>query len=123
MSSLQDALSQSGIVPIRQVKEAEAQQFLQRDIEIARLAKSLSLQNKGIRILGETTSPDLFRREARKLLLYNAELIQEILSIAYKQGMHQKKDKGGGRLIANLIQVREALKNGPADMDELFPNK
>lgn len=123
MSTLQDALCQSGIVPVRQVKEAEAQEYLDREARIAALARSLSIQNKGIKILGETSSPDVFRREARKLLLHNVELIQEILSIAYKQGMHKKKEKGGGRLIANLIQVREAKKIGQADVDKLFPNK
>lgn len=123
MNSLQSALFSTGLVPERQAKEIEAQKFLRVDIDRGRLAKALGDQNKRMRILGETSSPDTFRREARKLLLNNPAIVQEILAIAYKQGMQTKKNKGGGRLIANLIQVREALKQGQADVEKLFPSK
>lgn len=123
MNSLQSALLKTGLIPERQAKELEANKFLQSDIEQGRIVKASSEKNKRMKILDETSSPDTFRREARKLLLNNPGLVQEILAIAYKQGMQNKKNKGGGRLIANLIQVREAQKQGPADIEKLFPNK
>lgn len=123
MRTLRDGLLGAGFVSVKGQKEAEALAFLQRDIEVAQQRKKIMEQEKRMGILSKTSSPDLFRREARKLLLGNPSLVQEILSIAYGQGMQNKKNKGGGRLIANLIQVREALKQGQADVEKLFPNK
>lgn len=99
-------------------------------MEAALRTKPTKEKEKRIGILRETSSPDTFRRESRKLLLQWPDLVQELLNIAHAQGMHQKKDKGGGRLIANLYQVKEALQQkGLSDeakqalVDKLFSKK
>ncbi|MBU6388331.1 hypothetical protein KGQ72_00395 [Patescibacteria group bacterium] len=109
MGTLQDALHTAGVASEKQVCELQAEIQLRAEVEAAQRLKPTKEKEKRLGILRETSSPDTFRREARKLLLQWPDLVQELLNIAHAQGMHQKKDKGGTRLIANLYQVRESL--------------
>ena len=130
MGTLRDALCNAGVVSEKQLRESEAETQLRAEMEAARRAQPVKEKEKRLGILRETSSPDTFRREARKLLLVFPNLVQEILNIAHGRGMHKKKDQGGGRLIANLYQVKEALQQGGLSdeakqslVDKLFPNK
>jgi hypothetical protein len=118
MPDLKHALRSAGLLSERQFREAEATEQIFADVNAAKLRKSESEKEKRIEILRESNSPDQFRREARKLLLQQPTLVQQIINIAHERGMQKKKDKGGGRLIANLLQLREALsKSGLSDED------
>ena len=66
-----------------------------------------------LKILRETSSPDTFRKEARKLLLNAPDLLPGIINIAHTRGMHKsdKKSQGGGRLAADLYQLRGAFED------------
>lgn len=64
---------------------------------------------KRLDILKETSSADTFRQEARKVLLLDSHLIHEMINLAHARKMHEKKKQGGGRLIANLYQLRDSL--------------
>jgi hypothetical protein len=130
MGTLQDALRGAGIASEKQVCESQAEIQLRAEMETALRAKPVKEKEKRLGILRETSSPDTFRRESRKLLLQWPDLVQELLNIAHAQGMHQKKDKGGGRLIANLYQVKEALQQKDLSneakqvlVDKLFSKK
>ncbi|MDO8492820.1 MAG: hypothetical protein Q7S34_04220 [bacterium] len=130
MGTLQDALRDVGIASEKQLREAEAVTQLRAEMEIARLAQPTKEKEKRLGILRETSSPDSFRHESRKLLLLYPDLVQELLNIAHARGMQKKKDKGGTRLIANLYQVKEALHQGSlsdedkkALVDKLFSKK
>ena len=130
MGTLKEALHSMGIVSERQFREAEAEAEMAAESTAARSAKPAKEKEKRLAILRETSSPDTFRREARKILLLSPDLVQELLNIAHGQGMHKKKDKGGGRLIANLYQVKEALRQGGLSddmkksiVDKLFSKK
>ncbi len=130
MGTMQDALRNAGIASEKQVCESQAEIQLRSEMEAALRAKPTKEKEKRLGILRETSSPDTFRRESRKLLLQWPDLVQELLNIAHAQGMHGRKDKGGGRLIANLYQVREALQQkGLSDeakqalVDKLFSKK
>lgn len=119
MGTLQDGLRKTGLVSSKQLCEQDAARFLAEEAQSSQNARPVKEKEKRLGILNETSSPDTFRREARKLLLSYPELVQDILNIAHKQGMHQKKSKGGGRLIANLYQVKDALqKNGLSDEEK-----
>lgn len=127
MADLRSALGNAGLVSIRQLRESEAEAQLREEMQAAANAKSTNEREKRLGILRTTSSPDTFRKEARKLLLRHPELVQELLNIAHAQGMQKKRDKGGTRLIANLYQVKEALsQNGLSDearqalVDKLF---
>ncbi len=109
MGTLQDGLRKAGIVSEKQLRETEAEVQLRAEMEAARRLAPTKEREKRLGILHKTSSPDDFRQEARKLLLREPDLVQELINIAHAQGMRDKKDKGGGRLIANLYQVREAL--------------
>lgn len=128
MGSLLEELSRNGLVSVKSVEETRATIFLQTEIGEAQKKKMVQGKEKRMEILNQTSSPDTFRREARKLLLDNPDTVQEVLNIAHAQGMHKKKGKGGTRLIANLYQVKEAIgKVNQADktgvVNKLFPNK
>lgn len=130
MGTLQDALRSAGVVSEKQVCESQAEMQLRAEMEATLRTKPVKERGKRLGILRETSNPDTFRRESRKLLLQWPDLVQELLNIAHAQGMHKKKEKGGGRLIANLFQVREALQqSGLSDetkqalVDKLFSKK
>ena len=130
MGTLQDALRDAGIASEKQVYESRAEIQLRAEMEAAQRAKPAKEKEKRLGILRETSSPDTFRRESRKLLLLWPDLVQELINIAHAQGMHKKKDKGGTRLIANLYQVKEMLKQSDltdkakqALADKLFSNE
>lgn len=130
MGTLQDAIRNAGVASEKQLREVEAETQLKAEMEAARRARPAKEKEKRLGILRETSSPDTFRREARKLLLLYPELVQELLNIAHGQGMHNKKDKGGRRLIANLYQVKGALQQDSlpdetkqALVDKLFSKK
>ena len=109
MGTMQDALRGAGVVSEKQFRETDAAAQLTAEMEAARKTKPAKEREKRLSILRQETSPDGFRREARKLLLLDPEIVQELLSIAHTQNMHHKREKGGTRLIANLYQVREAI--------------
>ncbi len=118
MPDLKHALRSAGLLSERQFRESEATEQLLAEANAAKLRKSANETEKRLGILRESNSSDQFRREARKLLLQQPSLAQQIINIAHERGMQKKKDKGGGRLIANLLQLREALsKNGLSDAD------
>ncbi len=130
MGTLREGLRNVGLASEKQLREQDAEQLLRAEMETARRLQPTREKEKRFKILHETSSPDSFRREARKLLLAYPDLVQEILNIAHARGMHQKKKKGGGRLIANLYQVKEALQRSSLSdeakrtlADKLFPNK
>jgi flagellar biosynthesis/type III secretory pathway protein FliH len=129
-NQLRAAFLQAGLIPEKQVREADAEQFLRAEMEAAKRAKPAKEKEKRMGILAKTTAPDLFRREARKTLLLYPDVLQEIISLAHAQGMKEKKSKGGSWLVANLYQLREALTQpGLSDeakkalVDKLFANK
>lgn len=106
---MRDALQRAGLITERQRREADAAEELDDQMEVGRVARADRERDKRLGILKGSSSPDSFRREARKLLLNEPNLVQQILDIAHERGMQHKRDKGGGRLIANLYQVRGAL--------------
>lgn len=129
MGTLQDSLRKAGVVSEKLFSETDAARQLEAEVEAARLAKPAKEKEKRFGILRETTNPDAFRREARRLLLLAPGAIQEVLNIAHAQGMHKKRDKGGMRLIANLYEVKNAL-SGVSDesvkhdvVDKLFSKR
>lgn len=109
MASLQDALHKAGAVSVKQAREAEAAQVLQMDVVAARSRSAVAKLEKRVGILMESTDPASFRREARKILLERPDIIHEVIQIAHQRGLKEKKEKGGTRLIANLLQLRQAL--------------
>lgn len=130
MHSLQDALRGVGLVSEKQIRESDAEAQLRAEMEAARQAKPAKEREKRMGILAKTHAPDLFRREARKIMLLYPETVDEIIKLAHAQGMKEKKSKGGSWLVANLYQVREALQqNGLSDeakkaaVDRIFSNK
>lgn len=130
MGTLQDALRSTGLASEKQLCESQAEIYLRTEADAARNTKSAKEKEKRLGILRETSSPDTFRRESRKLLLLYPDLVQDLLNIAHSQGMHHKKDKGGRRLVANLYQLKEALQqSGLSDeakqnlADKLFSKK
>lgn len=129
-NQLREALLQVGLVPEKQVREADAKQILRVEMEAAQQAKPAREKEKRMGILAKTHAPDLFRREARKILLLYPDDVQEIINLAHAQGMKEKKSKGGSWLVANLYQLREALSQAglsdeakKAIVDRLFANK
>lgn len=130
MPDLRSALFGAGFASERQFREAEAAERLDAEAAAAKLGKSSRERARRMELLRSDSTPDLFRREARKLLLQEPSLLQEIISIAHQRGMPSKHKQGGGRLIANLLQLREALsKSGLSDaekvqiVDKTFSNK
>lgn len=130
MGTLQEAMQKAGVASDRQVHETQAEMEIRAEMEAAKNARPWKEKEKRFGILRETLSPDTFRREARKLLLLDHSLVQEILNIAHAQGMHRKKDKGGGRLIRDLYLVKEATQSTGLSneakqslVDKLFPKK
>ena len=130
MGTLQEALQKAGVASDRQVYETQAEMQIRAEMASTKSARPAKEKEKRLGILRETSSPDTFRREARKLLLLYPDLVQEILNIAHVQGMHHKKDRGGRRLIANLYLVKEAIQpTGLSDetkhdlADKLFSKK
>lgn len=119
MADLRTALHGAGFASERKLREANAADWLKRDQESARQRKIEGEIEKRKEILRNSNSPDQFRREARKLLLQHPTFVQEVLQIAYARGMQKKKDKGGGRLIANLLQIRESIGRG-RNSDEAY---
>lgn len=109
MGTLQDGLLKADIASVKQHREIDALRQLGEEFELARRAQPEKEKQKRLGILQATSSPDAFRREARRLLLIEPGLVQEVLNIAHAQGMHGKREKGGTRLIANLYQVKEAF--------------
>ena len=111
MGTLQDALRTAGVASEKQFRESDAERLLRAEMEAAKAARPAKEKEKRLGILRVTSSPDTFRSECRKLLLFYPNLAQELLNIAHGQRMHlaNKKAKGGSRLIANLYQVRDAL--------------
>lgn len=124
-----EALRKAGLIPERQGRLMEAQAMLDAEVEVGRQQRAERERQKRFDILKKSTDPASFRREARKLLLNDANLVVEILAICRSRGLQNKKEKGGGRLNAQLIQVREALRPNMSVerkreiVDELFPNK
>jgi hypothetical protein len=132
MGTLQDGLRNVGVASEKQVRESEAKTQLNSEMEAAQRARPAKEREKRLGILRATSSPDTFRSEARKLLLLYPDLIQELINSAHSQGMHlaNKKPKGGGRLIANLYQVKEKLQQTGLTAEEkqaavanLFPKR
>lgn len=119
MGTLQEGLYKTGMITERTIRESEAEQLLRAEMREARLAKPAKERERRLGILKGTSSPDTFRAEARKLLLEQPELslLYEVLTLAHARGMHEKRNKGGGRLIANLYATREALKNVLSGVD------
>lgn len=127
---MRDALQKAGLITEQKRREADAAEELDAQMAAGKLARAAREKEKRLAILNGSSSVDSFRREARRLLLANPNLVQQILNIAHERGMQKKRDKGGGRLIANLYQVREALQQSGLNADEqreaverLFPNK
>lgn len=120
MPDLRSALRNAGLLTERQFREAEAADQLQAEMTAAAIRKRENEKEKRLDILRNSNSPDQFRREARKLLLQQPSLVQQVINIAHERGMQKKKDKGGSRLIANLLQLRDTLsKNGHSDEDKM----
>lgn len=120
MNDLRGALFKAGIASERQFREAEASQELAFEAQGNAQRKSAVEIERRMTILRSTGKPDLFRREARKLLLQSPSLLREIIEIAHSQGMRAKHKQGGGRLIASLLQLRDSLsKAGLTDADKV----
>lgn len=129
MPSLQDALAKAGAVSVRQEREAEAARVLGVDLDAQRLTQAVKAKEKRLEIMQTTTKPAEFRYEARKVLLEEPHRIQEILNLAHECGMNKKKDQGGGRLVAQLFELRDTLGRAKTldeekqTVDRLFPKK
>jgi hypothetical protein len=109
MPDLRSALFGAGVASERQFREATAAEQLDQEAAAAKARKSGNERERRMEILSSTTSPDLFRREARKLLLQDPELVQQIITIAHAQNMPKRHKQGGGRLIASLLSLRQQL--------------
>jgi len=112
MRDLRMVLHGVGLASDRQFREAEASRQLDLEAEANAYRKTAAEQDRRMEILHSSNSPDQFRREARRLLLQFPSLVQQIVNIAHERGMQKKTKQGGGRLIANLLQVRAALSKG-----------
>lgn len=109
MASLQETLRNTGRVSEGQLSIASAEIQMRKEMEDIRRAQPAKEKEKRLGILRQTSSPDTFRKEARKLLLSEPSLVQDLLNIAHARDMQKKKDRGGTRLIANLYELRGAL--------------
>lgn len=113
MASMYDAFRKAGVaIPEaseKGVREAEAQRLLDAEMEGSRRLKSTKEREKRLEILRQETSPKSFRREARRLLLLEPDLVQTVLHIAHDRQMNKKKNQGGTALIAQLYQVRDSI--------------
>jgi len=124
-----EALRKAGIIPEHEGRLSEAQAMLDADLERERRAKTDREKKKRLDTLQSTKTPDRFRKEARRLLLIEPDLTAQVLEVARRNGLHLKRDKGGGRLNAQLIQLRDSLRPNMSVerkrelVDELFPNK
>ena len=130
MGSLREALRAKGLGDDRQYYESIAASQLQEEAAEAKRKQAVKEKERRLEILQKATSPDSFRPDARKLLLAYPEMVQEILNIAHSRGLHEKRKQGGGRLIANLYELRNALKqSGLSDeekrtlVDKLFTKR
>ena len=121
MPNLQDALHGAGLVSDRQHGESAANAQLRAEVAAAQRDQPAKERERLLEVLRTGTKaaqPDTFRREARKLLLLDPGLIQEVLNIAHARGMHEKQPQGGKRLIANLYQVKDGLRKERLLSDE-----
>lgn len=109
MGTMRNALLDAGLASERQHRETEAAAQLRADMEAARRVRPAKEKSKRLEILRNTSAPEPFRREARRLLLLEPGLVQEVLAIAHTQQMHKKGERGGKRLIADLYQLKEML--------------
>lgn len=129
--SIRDQLFFAGLITERQIREDEARDMLQSEMEATQAAKPAKEREKRLGILRKSTDVAQFRRESRKLLLEQPDirLVDEIIRLAHAQGMKGKKKQGGTWLIANLYQVREALEKTKNDeerrtiVEKLFSKK
>ena len=104
MNSIRDGLVNAGLISKR---EAELTAGLAAPH--AGSAKSANEVERRLDILKCCQNPDQFRREARKVLVAKPSMINIVLNLAHANGMRTKHNQGGGRLIANLMQLREEL--------------
>ncbi len=118
MNSLQNALKSAGLVSVKQERVADAEMQLRLEQEAAEHAKPMKEMERRRSILREAKAPDLFRREARKILLSDPEQIHELINLAHSQGMKEQKAKGGTWLIANLYQVRQAIQRSGLSQED-----
>lgn len=129
MPDLRNALFAAGLASERQLKETEARERLEAEMDQARMAKRNRDRAKRLEILRKTSAPCQFRRQARKLLLQDPDLLQEIINLAHSRGLKKKPE--GNAMIANLLQIRNTFKYHPElqskqrieFIDRLFSNK
>ena len=108
MSDMFSALKNAGVIPEKVLRESEAQKQLDAEEESAQSRRDVGERERRLEILRETNSVGTFRFEAHKLLLAFPELIYEVVRFVHDERNFKSKP-GGGRLIANLLALRNDL--------------
>ncbi len=110
--SFASALHRAGLISEKRVAETTAQDILNQEEHTRQLnqraaATRTAERDRRLEILGRTGSVSEFRLEAHKLLLISPEDINRVVQLAHDRDLKEKPK--GSWLIANLIQLRNAL--------------
>ncbi len=112
-TAMQEALlkglgQESSLLNVRTLRESEASMHIAEEVEAGRRRKVLADREKRFAILRGNSKPEEFRREARKLMLEEPDLWEQILGIAHDRGLGSNR-KGGSAIVGNLYALRDEL--------------
>lgn len=110
MNDMFSALKQAGVLSEKVVRETEAQKQLDAEEDVAKLRRNSGERERRLEILKKTNSVPTFRLEAHKLLLAFPDLIYEVVNLVHDQRDFKKK-AGGRVLVAQLLQLRNDLRD------------
>lgn len=108
MTDLKTALFGAGLVSEQQLREVQVGEQLELEAEQAKQRKLSRNLRRSLTILKRTSDPEQFRRQARKLLAHDPDLLGRVIELAHSRSL--KRHPGGEALVRLLHQVRQTFK-------------